>query len=982
MSTNRGGAPLLLAPTARKHDTAAVSPDTDSEHGEALLPASDDGRRVDRAALLSAVESKLFGGAAEPVRVGRYTLDKKIGHGGFGIVYRAHDPTLGRDVAVKLLRSRRKNVHGLGGPEALIREARIAAQLQNPNVVRIFDVGRIEGGLGQYTQADVFIVMELLSGEPLHRWLEAGHRTAEEIVAVFLRAADGLAAAHQQQIVHCDFKPANVFVCEDGSIKVLDFGLAMHTATRAPTTLKAPVTQRTSRLVAGTPMYMAPEAHAGKDLEASADQYSFALTLLQSLAGEYPFAHVDRRALAQAKAAGVPATWMKAREIPRGLVPILERASHPDPQHRYPGTDALASELRAWHTQSKAKRTGMWVLLGVGVVGLAAAVALQPEDTCRLDVDAASKTWEQARAPVAAQWKQSSLTYATEGKVKFEGEIDAFVQDWTQVVRSACEADATGDAPPTADNTWACLRERVGRLDAVLGTVAEAENVVLLRANRLAKQLLPPSDCLDPESRAAPPPIPPDPADQLRVEEIRDLLSAARTRYAVGRYAQGLPLARRGLEQALDVGFEPAQAEARYELGVLAVAAGQLDEGADQLEQSYLRAEAQRHDRLAAAASVRLVSVHGLLLMKEAQARDWARRAAFAIERLHDNGLYRASLEYNLGLLEHTHGSLSLAKQHFENALQLYVEANDPQDATVCRLALGIIVKEQGDPELALKLFRAAYTQQHAELGLQHPDTATALASLAAAQSSVGQLLVALQNFKNAIEVFRAVLGPTHHAVASGLINLGTVEFELAEYDDALVHHQGALDIYRASLPEDHPMVAIAVDNIAALQLRLGNYEAARKGHAEALALRKSQLDASHPLLPATHANLGTAYAYLGRHEEAAKEFAVALSLIPKLKDGKREVLGSVLFAHGRSLRLAGEPATAPLRRAVELLSDGPPSSILADARFELAQEILPDNRDEAIALARAARARLLSMGASRRVGPIDAWLAQHSPTP
>ncbi len=109
---------------------------------------------------------------AQRSQLGRYTLLDKIGRGGFGVVYRALDPALGRTVAIKLLQARRAP-DGVG---VLLHEARIAAQLQHPNIVRIFDLGRIEDR-GLEHGADVFIVMELLDGEPLHRWLRPGTRT-------------------------------------------------------------------------------------------------------------------------------------------------------------------------------------------------------------------------------------------------------------------------------------------------------------------------------------------------------------------------------------------------------------------------------------------------------------------------------------------------------------------------------------------------------------------------------------------------------------------------------------------------------------------------------------------------------------------------------------------------------------------------------------------------------------------------------------
>ncbi|MEM6292175.1 MAG: serine/threonine-protein kinase [Myxococcota bacterium] len=944
-------------------------------HDGATLPnLSEDGRRIDRAKLLAAVESALFDKKEEPIRLGRYTLVEKIGRGGFGIVYRAHDPALDRPVAIKLLRSRKRE-HGFGGADALIREARMAAQLQHPNVVRIFDVGQVEGDNTAYG-GDVFIVMELLHGEPLHTWLKGTPRTHEQIVEMFLQVADGLAAAHQRRIVHCDVKPANVFVTADGQVKVLDFGLALHSSQRMSTlsrTGERDATGEPKRVVAGTPMYMAPEAHDGSELDAAADQYSFGMALIESLAGAYPFAYATKDELPAVKLDGVPGRWLKHREIPRGLVDVLTRATSPHAIHRYPGMDSLATELRRWLNPSGLRR----VLLAAGLVlvgsGAAFAATREPPP-CEPRVTGAVDTWENARPDVDARWARSKMAYAEQGRIRFGTEIDAFVESWTTAATTLCSPETRAD--PGVDAGRVCLRERLGRLEAVLSMVDDADDRILLRAPRLVAQLVPPSHCLDPERQNELPPTPEDPRKRLQVAEIRDLLSKARAHHAAGTFDAGMRLAKEGLARATETGFEPTRAEAMYEVGLLAVSLGDLQEGADYLEQAYLNAEGRKHDRLAAASSVRLVSVHGRHLMNEQLAREWARRAEYAFERLSDNTRHRASLAYNLGLLEHASGDLDVARDRFEHALELYESVREDRDASICRMALGVIENEQGHPERAIGFFQDAYAETRATLGLEHPDTATTLSSLAGVQSGMGQLQVARENLLTALEIVEHSLGDEHHVVASTLINVGVVEFELANYIEALAHQERALEIYEASLPEGHPRIAIAVENIAAVHTRIGNYEKARAGHARALAMRQAQLGPKNPLIANAHANLGLALAHLGRHDEAEEQFDGALDVL-RAVDAQAD-RASVLLRRAQARILAGARPLDDLRASVAAFELGRPKPQLAEARFELAKLLVDRDRAEAVELARSALGVFLSMDAGTRARPIEAWLSAH----
>ena len=153
--------------------------------------------------------------------IGRYVVLSRLGQGGMGIVYEAYDPELNRKLAIKLLHPlRRKKSEEKAAEQRmrLLREAQAMARLTHPNVITVHDVGPYEDG--------VFVAMEFVDGSTLGEWLET-ERPWPEVLAVFNKAANGLAAAHRADLIHRDFKPENVMVASDGRVLVMDFGLAL-----------------------------------------------------------------------------------------------------------------------------------------------------------------------------------------------------------------------------------------------------------------------------------------------------------------------------------------------------------------------------------------------------------------------------------------------------------------------------------------------------------------------------------------------------------------------------------------------------------------------------------------------------------------------------------------------------------------------------------------------------------------------------------
>jgi eukaryotic-like serine/threonine-protein kinase len=197
--------------------------------------------------------------------VGRYAIRREIGRGGFGAVYEAFDPQLGRTVALKALQPGRKR--HLHSEEWIQKEAEAVAKLDHPAIVTIHDVGTCPAG--------AYLVMELLKGETLANRIEKGPIPVDEALQIAEQMAEGLAHAHSRGVLHRDLKPANVFLCADGRVKLLDFGLAHLLGTDGSSG-------------AGTPAYMAPEQAAGLDVDERADVYAAAMVLGEMLTGRRP----------------------------------------------------------------------------------------------------------------------------------------------------------------------------------------------------------------------------------------------------------------------------------------------------------------------------------------------------------------------------------------------------------------------------------------------------------------------------------------------------------------------------------------------------------------------------------------------------------------------------------------------------------------------------------------------------------------------
>jgi serine/threonine protein kinase len=274
-----------------------------------------------------------------PPAIGRYRVTDRIGKGAMGMVYAGVDDALGRKVAIKVMMTDLEEEPEIR--ERFYREGKITGQLAHRNIVTVFDLGEDEG--------HPFIVMELLDGHALPEHLQAsGDLGLDGKIALMLQVCEGLQVAHARHVIHRDIKPSNLFVQRDGTLKILDFGVArlQHSNLTA------------SGFLMGTPEFMSPEQARGRAVDGRSDVFCAAAVFYYMLTGRAPFSGPDLPKMLHAIINEDPRQPPES-EAPESLYRILKKALAKDPAQRHQQCSDLAADLeRARRTyQAAAQRT-------------------------------------------------------------------------------------------------------------------------------------------------------------------------------------------------------------------------------------------------------------------------------------------------------------------------------------------------------------------------------------------------------------------------------------------------------------------------------------------------------------------------------------------------------------------------------------------------------------------------------------------------
>ena len=777
---------------------------------------------------------------------GDFRVEGVLGRGGMGTVYLARDLQLGRPVALKIQHDLRARTR-----ERVLREAQALARLSHPNVVTVYAVGT-------HGRA-VFIAMEYVDGADAGHWLEQEARTPAQILALYHQAGLGLAAAHDAGLVHRDFKPRNVLIGRDGSVKVADFGLAR---VEGPGTELggdggggdggeegAPETLTRTGAVLGTPAYMAPEQRFGLAADARSDQFSYATAVAEALYGDRPEAN---------------ARLGRRRGVPRVARVALARALRADPAERFPGMGELLRALDPARRRRVRALTGVTTMV-VGVAAVGGVMFARP-DPCAapsrraLDLFGAADTRRLGRPGTV----ESLRTWAL---------------DWGRARREVCLA-ATHETRPADDLAarQACLELAAHAFATTLRLGAESDALDPARLQAAVEGLPVPAECLRDGGALLGPPT-------EQREDVRAFLSRLADLRVEG-FLRGAPSAERQqalLDEARKLGFEPALAKTLARLGRWALDVAQWKLAHERLEEAFMLAHGVGDDLTATEAAADEAWALAESAADLDRAELWVRLAEAAARRSTDGPRTRHKIgSARARLLE--------ARGEYGEAVKLYRElvremerrsTRSPLNETNMLVNLGAALDAAGEPEQALESYERALRETEELLG---PESIYG----ADIQSNLGLTLTALGRYDEAVDHLRRAIASYERAkvapkVVDARLNLGIALGAAGRLDEALTELQAVRAIQIETLGPSHDDVGLTEGALGWLHGQAGRHGQAAEALARAREIHLLNLGPDHPEVLKVSEQYAAALHAAGRGAEAC---AVYRDLAPRAAKG------------------------------------------------------------------------------------------------
>jgi len=878
--------------------------------------------------------------------IGRYTVVRRLGSGGMGVVYAARDSELAREVALKLLRG-----HKSGALEGrLQREAQAMARLAHDNVVRVFDVGSYGG--------HVFLAMELVDGTTVGEWLDAAPRSWREVVDVYRDAGRGLAEAHGAGIVHRDFKPSNVMIDRRGRVRVSDFGLARTAGAQASSgDDEVPSDERLTRegALVGTPRFMAPEQLAREDATAFSDQFAFAVSMFHGASGVYPFAGTTPPQLLETIRAGK----LAPAKLPSWLRRVLARALAADPQARFPSMTALVAALdRGRKRPARVALVAAAVALAGAGAGVAFAVSGQSRGaTCQRAGDKVAAAWSpEQRAQVIAKLPALRPGFGAQTAARVTGKLDSYANVLAADRIGACRV-ATDEVPGTFDAQ--CLDAQLRSLATVAQAFDAASATTVDRADDIVAQLV---RC---DHHAAAQIDPPKPAQRVPVELAEDALAAVAVRAARGEFAGALAEAKPVVAQARSIGYPPLLARALSRTGSLEAKLNDPQAAADLREATEVAARAH-DDRAGFAAWSTLLLLAAadpdhpdkleatLVGAQAAAARTGEDADPAQIE------LYRGEAELTANKLAEGERSCKHAydvqsKLYGSNALELR--------GTIHCLATAYTAR--GEYAGAKEWLDRAFAIDRDTLGADHPDTAEDLGALADLQLRTGHFEEGLATSNKALAILERTYGKSSDQVSETLLTMGNLLVDSGHPADAEPKLRRSLAIAEQIHGGESQRAASAMAGVGMSLSDQHHYKEARALLEHAIAIDDK--------VGAT-ASLGITLINLTDLTLTEKKWDEALALAKRAETAlvagmgaDSSIVGFALFDQARALNELHRYGEAiPLaEHAMAIAKTGDDPDNLASFQLALAMALGGANRDlpRAIELARTAHATFVKIG-------------------
>ncbi|HZN91861.1 MAG TPA: serine/threonine-protein kinase, partial [Myxococcales bacterium] len=777
--------------------------------------------------------------------LGRFVVLGKQGAGGMGVVYAAYDPELDRKVALKILRSDAERSLAAELRTRLLREAQAMARLSHPNVIPVYDVGTFG--------AQVFVAMEFVEGSTLtrhQRALPQDRSRWRAVLALYLQAGRGLAAAHAAGLIHRDFKPDNALVSKDGQVRVVDFGLARpegasldaldagagalpQPSNRAGSgrpgfsgkaALDTPLTQE--GMLIGTPAYMPPEQIHGRNVDARTDQFSFCVALWEALYGERPFRGSSAKELDEAIASGRLPVPSPAAKVPSRFRKILSRGLSADPDKRYPSMEALLQDLQRDPAvvQRRALAAAAALLVVSVSVGAGTFASRRARELCKGSEARLAGLWDSPRkAALKDAVLRTKLPFALQVWASTEPVVDAWAGRWVKLRTEVCEATRVrGDqSEQLLDLRIRCLDRRLDEVAAYLALLDAGDAKVIEQAVQAAQSFTDPRSCQLAQAMGMEQ-VPDSAESRASWVKARKALSEAKALGDAAQLGRALERASFAVDEARKGGHRPTLAEALVTKGDLEDRAGDAKAAIAALQEAATIADAAQQDLLRAQAMIGL----SLAVFRAGRAEEsvaWGQLANAALARAGGDDALQARLHHVLALALQALGRPDEAVTHFTRCVDLRQRAygSDSFMVAASMQAFGSTLHEQGRLDLALQQLRKAAEMKRQALGASHPEVGQARRALGAALWAKGELQAALDEQRAAEEIL-AHSGADVVVLAQLASEMARTLRALGKGGEALGQQRTALSRLEGAFGAEHPAVAEALLDLAELQIDTG----------------------------------------------------------------------------------------------------------------------------------------------------------------